>query len=104
MKLGIAIFALCLALAAASQVSPAGSARDIYNYKSDISPPKITENKGGGGGGGGHGGDDGDGESSSGSGSSGHSGGSGGGSDANTLRNSNTLLSLILLLFGTIGI
>ena len=115
MKHCITIFALCVALAVASQVSSASSARDIYNYTSSISPPNITEHKGGGGdggggvdgggGGGGHGGDDGDGESgssgSSGSGSSGHAGGD---SNASTLRDSNALLGLVLLLFGTIGL
>jgi hypothetical protein len=114
MKLCITIFALCVALAVASQVSPASSARDIYNYTSNISPPNNTEHKGGGGdggggdgggGGGGHGGDDGDGESgSSGSSGSGSSGHAGGGSNASTLRDSNALLGLVLLLFATIGL
>jgi hypothetical protein len=109
MKLCITIFALCVALAVASQVSSARSARDIYKYTSNISPPNITEHKGGGGGdggggGGGHGGDDGDGESgSSGSSGSGSSGRAGGDSNASTLRDSNALLGLVLLLFGTIG-
>ena len=114
MKLCITIFALCVALAVASQVSSASSARDIYNYTSNISPPNITEHKGGGataeaaemevaveavmvemtvrGESGSSG--------SSGSGSSGHAGG---GSNASTLRDSNALLGLVLLLFVTIG-
>ncbi|PMD25827.1 hypothetical protein NA56DRAFT_642098 [Hyaloscypha hepaticicola] len=103
MKLSIAIFALCLALAVASQVSPAGSARDIYNPTSSISPPNITEHEGVGGDGGGDaegGGDDGDDDDKRGPGSSGNNGGS----DASTLRNINALLGLVLLLFGIVGI
>jgi hypothetical protein len=108
MKLGIAIFALCLALAVASQVNHAGAAIATYNYTSEILPLNITEHKGGGGdgggGGGGDGGDGGGGESgSSGSRGSGSSGHAGGGSDASTLRNSNALLGLVLVLYGTIG-
>ena len=103
MKLSIAIFALCLALAVASQVSPAGSARDIYNYTSNISPPNITEHEvpgGDRGGDGESGGDDGVDDDKRGPGSSGNNGGS----DASTLRNSNALLGLVLLLFGIIGL
>jgi hypothetical protein len=102
MKLSIAIFALCLALAVASQLSPAGSAEDIYNPTSSISP-NITEHEGVGGDGGGDaegGGDDGDDDDKRGPGSSGNNGGS----DASTLRNSNVLLGLVLLLFGIIGL
>jgi hypothetical protein len=103
MKLSIAIFALCLALAVASQVSPAGSARDIYNYTSNISPPNITEHIGVGGDEGGErggDGDDGDDDDKRPPGSSSNNGGS----DVSTLRNSNALLGLVLLLFGIIGI
>jgi hypothetical protein len=103
MKLTIAIFALCLALAVASQVSPAGSARDIYNHTSNISPPNITEHEGGGGDRGGDGeggGDDPEEEKPRGPGLSGNSGSS----NASTLRSSNAILGLVLLLLGTIGL
>jgi hypothetical protein len=93
MKLGIAILVLCLAFAvtsASSATDPAPSVADTYSYTSTVIPQNITE----------------DNEAGEGESGSGHPLIAGGGNDndGSSLRYSNELLGLVLLLLGAISL